>query len=219
VELGIALSALVHGLMIAFSARISHPGRQYPASEHSSEIGSVSNAEGWLMSFRAPTWVIVSLSSLVLLSSSVLSQEQDANSGAKQQAVLALAKEIRKQIVTLPQYGVFDNIHFAIQGDTVILRGQASRPTLKSGIENSVKRIEGVKNVKNDIEVLPVSPNDDRLRAAVYASIYRYPPLQRYTSNRGGLPPSVARAAGGITNDPPTGYHAIHIVVKNGNVT
>jgi osmotically-inducible protein OsmY len=31
--------------------------------------------------------------------------------------------------------------------------------------------------------------------------------------------PSVARAAGGITNDPPIGYHAIHIIVKNGNVT
>src|SRR5215469_17453460 len=88
---------------------------------------------------------------------------------AEQQQVLRIAKEVRKQIVTLPQYGVFDNIHFAIQGgDTVILRGEASRPTLKSGIENSVKKINGVKNVTNDIEVLPVSPIDDRLRATLY---------------------------------------------------
>jgi hypothetical protein len=171
---------------------------------------------------RALTCVIVSIFGFVLLAPSARSQDQGASSDASQQAVLRIAQEVRKQIVTLPQYGVFDNIHFAIQGgDTVILRGQASRPTLKSGIENSVKRIEGVKNVKNDIEVLPVSPNDDRLRGVVYRSIYGYPALQRYTSNRGGgsRTPSVARTAGGITNDPPIGYHAIHIIVKNGNVT
>jgi hyperosmotically inducible periplasmic protein len=139
-----------------------------------------------------------------------------------QQQVLRIAKEVRKQIVTLPQYGVFDNIHFGIKGsDTVVLLGQASRPTLKSGAEKVVSKIEGVKSVDNQIEVLPASPNDDRIRAAVYASIYRYPALQKYTSNRGGPRgvPSVARAAGGITNDPPLGYHAIHIIVKNGNVT
>jgi len=141
---------------------------------------------------------------------------------AEQQQVLRIAKEVRKQIVTLPQYGIFDNIHFGIKGaDTVVLMGQASRPTLKSGAENVVKKIEGVTSVDNQIEVLPNSPNDDRIRAAVYAAIYTYPALQKYTSNRGRPRggPSVARAAGGITNDPPLGYHAIHIIVKNGNVT
>ena len=174
------------------------------------------------MNYRALTWTLGSIFSFVSLAPSALSQDQAASSDANQQAVLRIAQEVRKQIVTLPQYGVFDNIHFAIQGgDTVILSGQASRPTLKSGIETSVKKIEGVKNVRNDIEVLPASPNDDRLRATVYRSIYGYPALQRYTSNRGGMNrmPSVARQAGGITNDPPIGYHAIHIIVKNGNVT
>jgi osmotically-inducible protein OsmY len=174
------------------------------------------------VNYRTPTWAIGSIFSFVLLAPSLPSQVQEASSDAQQKAVLRIAKEVRKQIVTQPQYGVFDNIHFAIQGDdAVILRGQASRPTLKSSIENSVKRIEGVKNVTNDIEVLPVSPNDDRLRATVYQSIYSYPALQRYTSNRGGMNrmPSVARAAGGITMDPPIGYHAIHIIVRNGNVT
>jgi osmotically-inducible protein OsmY len=174
------------------------------------------------MNFRASACAIACISSLVLLSFPALSQEQNASPDAKQQAVLELAKEVRKQIVRQPRYGVFDNIHFAIQGgDTVILRGQASRPVLKSDIENSVKRIEGVKNVTNEIEVLPLSPNDDRIRAEVYASIYRFPALQRYTANRGGgsRMPSVARAAGGITNDPPIGWHAINIIVKNGHVT
>src|SRR5215470_6627222 len=165
--------------------------------------------------------MIASISALVLLTPSVLPQEQAVTPDAKQQANLKLAQEVRRQIVMQPLFGVFDYIHFAVQGDTVILRGKASRPTLKSSVENSVKRIEGVNHVKNEIEVLPVSPNDDRLRAAVYSSIYGFPALQRYTSNRGGPRgvPSVARAAGGITNDPPLGFHAIHIIVQNGNVT
>ncbi len=143
-----------------------------------------------------------------------------ASTGQSQDKILRIAKEVRKQIVTLPQYGVFDDIHFGIKGNTVILEGFASRPTLKSSAENAVKKIEGVEAVDNRIEVLPLSPNDDRIRAAVYARIYRSPALQKYTSNRGGgrwL--SLTRRATGITNDPPIGYHAIHIIVKNGNVT
>jgi hyperosmotically inducible protein len=146
--------------------------------------------------------------------------QTDAKPDAKQLDIQRIAAEVRKRIVTLPQYGVFDDINFGIKGSTVILRGKASRPTLKSGIENVVKKIEGVGTVENRIEVLPFSPNDDRIRAGVYRAIYRYPTLQRYTSNRGPrLGPSVARMAGGITNDPPIGYHAIHIIVENGNVT
>ena len=173
------------------------------------------------MRCHGPNWMFASILGLALLTPSVLPQEEAATPDAKQQATLKLAEQVRKQIVMQPQYSVFDYLHFAIKGDTVILRGKVSRPTLKSGVENAVKRIEGVSQVTNEIEVLPTSPNDDRLRAAVYASIYGYAPLQRYTSNRGGPRgvPSVARAAGGVTNDPPLGFHAIHIIVENGNVT
>ena len=155
------------------------------------------------MNPRKSITISASVLSLILLTRFAVAQEQPAPPDAAQQAILNMAQQVRKQIVTQSQYGVFDSIHFAIQGSTVILRGQASRPTLKSSIERSVKKIEGVTNVQNEIEVLPLSPNDDRIRAAVYASIYRYPALQRYTSNRGRpMGPSVARAAGGITNDP-----------------
>ena len=144
-----------------------------------------------------------------------------ATPSPNEKAIQRIAEEVRRQIVSLPQYGVFDYIHFAIKGsDTVVLHGKASRPTLKSSAENVVKRIEGVTTVDNQIEVLPVSPNDDRIRAAVYASIYGYAPLQKYTANRGGpRGRSIARAAGGITADPPVGFHAIRIIVENGNVT
>jgi hyperosmotically inducible periplasmic protein len=165
--------------------------------------------------------ICTSALSLILFMSPEIAQQDGTTLDAKQRRVLRLAEEVRKKIVTVPQYGVFDSIHFALKGSTVILRGKASRPTLKSGIENAVKRIEGVSSVENQIQVLPLSPNDDRIRAAVYASIYRYPGLQRYTSTRGSPRPgrSIARVAGGVTNDPPMGYHAIHIIVENGNVT
>jgi hyperosmotically inducible periplasmic protein len=131
-----------------------------------------------------------------------------------------IAAQVYKQIVTLPQYGVFDQLHFAIKGDsTVILRGEASRPVLKSSAENVAKKIEGVREVINEIEVLPLSPNDDRIRALTYIAIYRNNWLRRYTNNRGGPRAySPIRATTGITNDPPVGWHAIHIIVKNGNI-
>jgi len=173
------------------------------------------------MRLRMNHCIAVSILGLVVATPPVLAAQSGAD--AQQAAMITLVQAVRKQIVTNPQYGVFDYIHFAIKGNTVILRGYASRPILKSGLENTIKKINGVKSVQNDIEVLPLSPNDDRIRAAVYAAIYSYGPLQRYTSNRGpsaGMNRnSVARQAGGITNDPPFGWHAIHLIVKNGNVT
>jgi hypothetical protein len=169
-------------------------------------------------------FVAVGILGLVVQIPPAFGQQPPAPSDAQQQAMVKLAEAVRKQIVTNTQYGVFDSIHFAIKGgDTVILKGWASRPTLKSSLESSIKRIDGVKSVVNEIDVLPSSPNDDRIRAATYRAIYGYGSLQRYTSNRGPAAGignnSVARRAGGITNDPPFGWHAIHIIVKNGNVT
>lgn len=137
-----------------------------------------------------------------------------------QQATSRIDKEVQHRLLMLPLYGVFDNLQFQVDGSTVTLFGQASRPTLKKDAQRAVKGIEGVKRVQNRIEVLPVSRNDDRIRAAVYARLYRTPALQKYTSNRSG-PTYQGRLSRtmGITNDPPVGYHAIHIIVKQGHVT
>jgi hypothetical protein len=137
-----------------------------------------------------------------------------------EQALLRLAQQIQRELVTLPNYGVFDDLRFGIKNREVILRGSASRPTLKDSAEQVVKRLEGVEKVTNLIEVLPLSPNDDRVRAEVYSRIYLHPTLVRYNPNRGTrIWMSPARIAAGITNDPPPGFHPIHIIVKNGNVT
>jgi hyperosmotically inducible periplasmic protein len=109
-----------------------------------------------------------------------------------------LTREVRHELVMLPYYGVFDNLVYRVNGYTVELMGQVTRPTLKSDAENVVKRIEGVEKVVNNIEVLPVSPNDDRLRIAVYRAIYGHSNLNRYALQ--AVPP-------------------IHIIVRNGELT
>src|ERR1700738_1167347 len=109
-----------------------------------------------------------------------------------------LEREVRHELAMLPYYSVFDNLAFRVDDGTVTLMGQVTRPTLKSDAENVVKHIEGVERVINKIEVLPPSPDDDRIRIATYRAIYGDPALNRYAHQ--AIPP-------------------IHIIVKNGNVT
>jgi hyperosmotically inducible protein len=135
-----------------------------------------------------------------------------------------IAAQVGKKITSLTTYGVFDDVTVAIHGKTIILRGYASRPALKSDATRAVKSIKGVESVDNQLEVLPNSPSDDRIRAAVYNAIYTAPSLSKYNAGAGNLAragngPSGLIAAGGITEDPPIGFHAIHIIVKNGDVT
>src|SRR5215204_6302708 len=72
-----------------------------------------------------------------------------------------VAEKIRKELVTLPFYGVFDNLAYSLDGGTVTLYGQVVRPTTRSDAERRVARIAGVERVINQIEVLPLSPSDD----------------------------------------------------------
>src|SRR5581483_2314210 len=110
-----------------------------------------------------------------------------------------ISREVRHELLLLPYYGVFDNLAYKVNDDgSVVLEGQVVRPTTKSDAQNVVKRVKGVEKVINNIDVLPPSPNDDRIRRDVYRSIYGHNVLRQYA----------LRAV-------PT----IHIIVKNGNVT
>lgn len=124
--------------------------------------------------------------------------EQKKQRPSEPQTEEKLAREVRHQLILLPYYSVFDNLAYSVKDEVVTLIGQVVRPTLKSDAEAAVKSIEGVSQVVNNIEVLPVSPNDDRLRRALYRRIYGNPTLERYSLQ--AVPP-------------------IHIIVKNGNVT
>jgi hyperosmotically inducible protein len=108
-----------------------------------------------------------------------------------------IINEVRHELATLPYYGVFDWLEYEVRPDnTVVLRGQVVRPTTKSDAEARVRKIDGVSQVVNEIEVLPVSPEDERLRLALYRTLYNWDsPLFRYATQ--SVPP-------------------IHIIVKNG---
>jgi hyperosmotically inducible periplasmic protein len=115
----------------------------------------------------------------VLLALSTLSVTQDRNQNSSRSQE-RITKEVRHELLMLPWFGVFDNIAFKVDGSTVTLLGQVVRPSLKSDAENAVKHIEGVEKVDNQIEVLPTSPMDDRLRMELYRAIYGYPALEKY---------------------------------------
>lgn len=125
-------------------------------------------------------------------------EAEGANNSLSPEAEDKLIREVRHELIMLPYYNVFDNLSFKVDGRTVVLEGQVTKPVLKTDAGNVVKRIEGVDKVINNIEVLPPSPMDDRIRRAVYQSIYSYGPLFKY----------------GNMSVPP-----IHIIVKNGRVT
>jgi hyperosmotically inducible periplasmic protein len=163
-------------------------------------------------------WILA----LTLAAVPLTAQEAAPAPGAEQnqQSIIRMAKAIRKQIVTLPNYGVFDDINFSINNNVVTLTGSVSRPTLKNSAEDVVKKVEGVRQVVNKLQVQPQSSMDDNIRRRVYAAVYGTPSLSRYNPNR-GIPAfrSPASFAGGVTNDPPPGFHPIHIIVNNGHVT
>jgi hyperosmotically inducible protein len=106
--------------------------------------------------------------------------------------------KVHKELVTLPYYGVFDNLEYKVEGDTVTLFGQVRNPTTRRDAERRVARIEGVERVINKIEVLPLSGFDDQIRSRAYRAVFRSGGLYRYAM---GANPS------------------LHIVVKNGHVT
>src|SRR5215510_3283385 len=106
--------------------------------------------------------------------------------------------QVRRELVTLPYYGVFDNLEYQIQGDTVILSGQVVRPSTRKDAERRVAKIEGVERVVNNIEVLPLSRFDDSIRVRTYRTIFHTAGLYRYSL---GANPS------------------IHIIVNRGHVT
>ena len=118
--------------------------------------------------------IVVTLLSLATLG---LTQDRDQPSAKAQERII---KEVRHELLMLPYFGVFDYIAFKVDGYTVTLLGQVVRPSLKSDAENVVKRIEGVEKVTNQIEVLPPSPMDDRLRLELYRAIYGFPALEKY---------------------------------------
>jgi osmotically-inducible protein OsmY len=110
----------------------------------------------------------------------------------------SLEQQVRHELLMLPRFNVFDNLAFRIEGARVVLLGEVTWPNLKNEAGRVVRAIPGVEAVDNRIEVLPLSPLDNRIRYAELRAIYRQPGFQKY----------------GMGTQP-----SIRIIVRNGNVT
>ncbi|MEO5925624.1 MAG: BON domain-containing protein [Bryobacteraceae bacterium] len=128
----------------------------------------------------------------------LLSAQSKPSRAANPQGQTRVEREVRHELLMVPQYGVFDHLAYQVNGETVTLIGSVTRPVTKTNAENAVKGIEGVEKVDSKITVLPLFAADNGIRIAVYNAIYGFPALQRYALQ--AIP-------------------SIHIIVNNGNVT
>ncbi len=136
-------------------------------------------------------------------------------------------EEIRKELLQLPYYGVFDFLAFSYDKGTVTLMGYAYHSTLKRDAARGAKRASGVDQVIDKIEELPVSQFDDEVRWRTYYAIYRDPFLSRYAPGGGmlwghrhpfgaGFHAMSPRRFPGME---PLGDYPLHIIVKHGTIT
>ena len=142
------------------------------------------------------TCTVVLFAACLLAQTTALPQNRQKLGGTDPTA--RISREVMHELLMLPYYSVFDNLAFRVEGNTVYLYGQVVSLGLKSDAEASVKHIEGVDKVVNNIEELPPSGMDDRIRRAEYRAIYSFGGLSKYSW---GTVPS------------------IHIIVKSGHVT
>ena len=128
----------------------------------------------------------------------------------------ATVQSVRRMLERLPYYGVFDFIVFSVDRGTVTLAGYSFHGSLKADAGMAAKRAGGVDTVVNEIEVLPASPNDDRIRWATYYRIYTDDFLSRYAPGGEYDVLQELRDERHFPGMQPVGRHPIHIIVKNG---
>ena len=145
-----------------------------------------------------------------------------ANVGSSAQSLSPreTTRSVQRALERLPYYGVFDFLAFSVERGTVTLTGYAYYGSLRDAAESATRRVSGVDEIANRVELLPASQNDDRIRWATFYRIYTDAFLSRYAP---GGPVGVTREIYDSRRFPgmhqPLGLYAIHIVVRNGHTT
>jgi osmotically-inducible protein OsmY len=111
---------------------------------------------------------------------------------------LQVFNDISKAVTRYAQFTIFDSVDANVKDGVVTLTGRVTMPYKKDAIEKRVAKIDGVRQVRDEITVLPVSQFDDRLRYRIARAIYGNPNFWNYA----------------IMADPP-----VHIVVEHSRVT
>lgn len=107
-------------------------------------------------------------------------------------------RELSRQVLRYPQFTIFDSVSAQVEDGVVTLTGKVTMPYKRDDIARRISRVNGVKEVRNELTVLPVSQFDDELRLRIARAIYGNSNFWAY---------------GSMVNPP------IHIVVENGRVT
>jgi hyperosmotically inducible protein len=107
-------------------------------------------------------------------------------------------KAAASRVTTYTQFTIFDDVRASVDAGVVTLTGKVTMPYKRKDIEDRIARVEGVRQVVNRIDVLPVSTFDDELRHRIARAIYGNPSFWHYAA---------------MANPP------IHIVVDRGRVT
>lgn len=155
------------------------------------------------------------ISGLILVMTCIASTRPAAQSVAVKETALQVERALQR----LPYYGVFDFLAFGVDRGVVTLQGYAYQGNLKSDAERAVKRVSGVDEVANTIEVLPASQNDDRIRWTTFYNIYTDEFLSRYAPGGAMGVRYELRSSTRFPGMQPFGTYPIHIIVKNGRTT
>ena len=135
---------------------------------------------------------------------------------AQSVATKETALRVQQALLRLPYYGVFDFLVFGVNRGVVSVGGFAYRATLGSDASAAIKRVAGVDEIANKIEVLPASQNDDRIRWATFYNIYTDDFLSRYAPGGAMSARYEALSFARFPGMQPFGTYPIHIIVKNG---
>ena len=111
---------------------------------------------------------------------------------------LQIFRDLSQQVLRYPNFTIFDSVGAQIDDGVVTLTGRVTMPYKRDAIAERIARVDGVREVRNEIAVLPVSQYDDELRLQIARAIYGNSNFWRY---------------GAMVNPP------IHIIVENGRVT
>jgi hyperosmotically inducible protein len=111
---------------------------------------------------------------------------------------LQLFRSVQNQVLRYTNFTIFDNVTAQVDNGTVVLDGKVTMPYKVHDLERRVRKIAGVTNVRNRIQVLPVSQFDDDLRLRIARAIYTNAAFRPFAS---------------MVNPP------IHIIVERGRVT
>ena len=135
---------------------------------------------------------------LCMLAAALVMSANVALASTEERKDLQVFNDVAKAVNRYAQFTIFDDINAGVKDGVVTLTGRVTMPYKRDDIEKRVAKIDGVRQVRDEISVLPVSQFDDQLRYRIARSIYGNFNFWPYAA----------------TANPP-----IHVIVEHGRVT